>query len=169
MPKTKIVVDTSVIITGCGVPTFTSMADVSKASKEFNKTFVPCGGIKNSGDIVKSLGIGASATVSGYIFAGTDECPGEIFEINGKKYKNYNGSASKAEKIKQVEKDSSDKSEKYTVHVEGVEGMVEYRGSLESVVNTLCAGIQSGLAYCGAKNIKELQEKAEIRPLPKQN
>ncbi len=150
------------IQTGCGVPVFTSLVETAKAAKEFNKTFVPCGGIKNSGDIVKALATGASATVSGFIFAGTDECPGEIFEFNGKKYKHYNGSASKAEKVNQVKKDSSDKSEKYTVHIEGVEGMVEYRGSLESVVDGLCAGIRSGFSYCGAKNLKELQEKAKF-------
>lgn len=153
---------TTRIQTGCGVPMFTSLIETAKAAKEFGKTFMPDAGIKNSGDIVKALAIGACATVSGFIFAGTDECPGEVFELNGKKYKNYNGSASKAEKINQLKKDSSDKNEKYAVHVEGVEGMVEYRGSLETVVDSLCAGIRSGLSYCGARNINELHEKAEF-------
>lgn len=150
------------IQTGCGVPMFTSLIETSRAAKEFGKTFIPDAGIKNSGDIVKSLATGASAIVGGYIFAGTDECPGETFEINGKKFKNYNGSASKAEKIKQVKYDPNDKNDKYTVHVEGVEGMVEYRGSLETVVDSLCAGIRSGLSYCGAKNINELHKKARF-------
>lgn len=153
---------TTRIQTGCGVPMFTSLIETAKAAKEFGKTFMPDAGIKNSGDIVKALATGASATVSGFIFAGTDECPSEIIEISGKKYKNYNGSASKAEKIKQYQKDSSDKNDKYTVHVEGVEGLVEYKGSLESVVESLCAGIRSGLSYCGAKNIKELHDKHQF-------
>ena len=151
---------TTRIKTGCGVPMFTSLIETAKAAKEFGKTFMPDAGIKNSGDIVKSLATGACAVVSGFIFAATDECPGEIFELNGKRYKNYNGSASRVEKINQIQKDSSDKNEKYAIHIEGVEGMVEYRGSLEHVVEELCAGIKSGFSYCGSKNVLELHEKA---------
>jgi len=153
---------TTRIQTGCGVPMFTSLMETARAAKQFNKTFMPDAGIKNSGDIVKSLATGASAVVGGFIFAATDECPGEIFEFNGKKYKNYNGSASREEKMNHVKKDSSDKSEKYTVHIEGVEGMVEYRGSIETVVDHLCAGIKSGLSYCGAGNINELHKNAKF-------
>lgn len=153
---------TTRIQTGCGVPIITSLMETARAAKEFSKTFMPDAAMKNPGDVVKAFATGASAIVSGYLFAATDECPGEIFELNGKKYKSYNGSASRGEKIKQVQKDSSDKNEKYTVHIEGVEGLVEYRGSIESVVESLTAGIRSGFSYCGARNIPELHKKAQF-------
>ncbi len=45
---------------------------------------------------------------------------------------------------------------------EGVEGRVAYKGSLEDTVFQLIGGLRSGMGYCGAKNIAELQEKAEF-------
>lgn len=153
---------TTRIMTGYGVPGFTSLVEVSKAAKEFKKTFMPDAGIRNSGDIVKALATGASAIVAGSLFAGTDEAPGDIIEIDGKMYKKYNGSASYEEKTKQVEKDSSDKENHYTIHVEGVAAMVPYKGSLKLLVESLLAGVKSGLSYGGAGNIPELWEKARF-------
>lgn len=153
---------TTRIQTGFGVPTFTSLVETAKAAKEYNKTFMPDAGIKNSGDIVKALATGACGIVSGNLFAGCNECPGEIVEINGVKYKKYNGSASKSEKIKQMGNYSKDKNGKYIVHIEGVEGLVKYKGKLENLINNLLAGVRSGLAYAGANNINELAAKAQF-------
>ncbi|OGM05288.1 hypothetical protein A2125_00715 [Candidatus Woesebacteria bacterium GWB1_43_5] len=149
-------------MTGCGVPGFTSLLETSKAAKKYKKTFMPDAGIRNSGDIVKALATGASAIVAGSLFAGTDESPGKIKEIGGQKYKEYNGSASLEEKQNQVKRDPSDKSRAYTIHIEGVSAMVEYKGPLKSHVERLLAGVKSGFSYCGAKNIRELWEKAKF-------
>ncbi len=149
---------TTRIQTGFGLPSFTSLEQTARAARECKKTCMPDSGIKNSGDIVKALAIGACAVIGGYIFAGTDECPGPIVEVGGKRYKNYNGSASEVEKVKQYNHYKEDKNNQYTIHIEGVHGLVEYKGSLESVVNKLLAGVKSGLAYGGARNIKELQK-----------
>lgn len=148
--------------TGCGIPTLASLLDIAPVARKHNKTFIPCAGIKNSGDIVKALAAGASAIGAGSLFAGTVETPGNVIEIEGKKYKQYNGSASKAEKVKQVEIDSSDKGEEYTKHVEGVEAKVPYKGPVRDMVEDLCAGIRSGMSYCNAFNIEELWEKAQF-------
>jgi IMP dehydrogenase len=153
---------TTRIMTGFGVPMITSLLETAKAAKKFGKTFVPDAGIRNSGDIVKALATGASAILGGNVFAGTKEVPGKIVTIDGKKYKEYNGSASKAEKIKQVKKDSSDKNNNYTNQVEGVESYVPYKGPVEDVVIGLLAGVRSGLSYAGAKNIPELWKKAKF-------
>jgi IMP dehydrogenase len=45
---------------------------------------------------------------------------------------------------------------------EGVEGLVEYKGSLEKVINELLGGIQSGLAHTGAGDISAFQQKASL-------
>jgi IMP dehydrogenase len=153
---------TTRVMTGFGVPMITALLDTAKAAKEFHKTFAPDAGIRNSGDIVKSLATGSSAILGGNIFAGTDEAPGKIIIKNGQKYKEYNGSASKQEKVNQVRKDSSDKNENYVKQIEGVEGYVIYKGSLKNVVEGLLAGVRSGLSYAGAKNIPELWKKAQF-------
>jgi IMP dehydrogenase len=153
---------TTRIQTGFGLPGFTSLLQAARAAKKTGKTFVPDAGMRTSGDIVKALATGASAICAGFLFSGTDEAPGEKIEINGKFYKKYNGSASLAEKMAQVQKDPSDKNKQYVVHVEGVESLVPYKGPVSQVVESLLAGVRSGLAYAGARNIPELWAKAKF-------
>ena len=148
--------------TGFGVPSITALLETARSARKHKKTFAPDAGMRNSGDIVKSLATGASAICSGYLFAGCSECPGDFVEKAGQKYKRYNGSASKTEKVKQVKIDPADKSSAYTVHVEGVETLVPFKGPVSDVVESLLAGVRSGLSYGGAKNIPELWKKAEF-------
>lgn len=151
---------TTRIQTGCGVPQFSAIYETAKAARKMGKTIWADGGTKNSGDVVKCLAAGASAVILGYQIAGTTETPPKIIEINGQKYKNYNGSTSLTEKKKQVSKNGSDKDESYTLHVEGVEGMVPFRGPVKPILDALAAGIRSGFSYCGAQNITEIWQKA---------
>ena len=150
------------IVTGCGVPQITAISDAVAASKKFkNKTVLADGGIKNSGDIVKALAAGASAVTLGSLLAGTDEAPGEIIQKDGVFYKEYNGSTSIKEKEKQTQKHNGHKPH-FKLHIEGVEAIVRYKGPVGDVLNSLCAGIKSGLAYSGAKNIQELWKNARF-------
>jgi IMP dehydrogenase len=149
------------IQTGCGVPTLASLIDIDKVAKKHKKTFMPLAGLKNSGDIVKSLAAGASAARGGNLFAGTDEAPGEKVRVNGSFYKHYNGSTSEEEKEKHVE-NGNNHDKMYTKHIEGVESLVPYKGPVEDVVIRLLAGVRSGFSYCGAQNIDELWEKARF-------
>lgn len=153
---------TTRVMTGCGVPTLTSLLETAKAAKEYKKTFMPDAGIKNSGDIVKALATGASAIVAGFLFAGTAEAPGKIVEINSVKYKRYNGSASFKEKGEHIKKNSLDKKTNYTAHIEGVSGLVTYKGPVKGYLEKLLAGVRSGFSYCGAQNINELWKKAQF-------
>lgn len=98
------------------------------------------GGIKNAGDCVKALCF-ADMVMAGNLFAGTDEAPGEIQEINGKKYKSYNGS-------------STHKSNR----IEGVEALVPYKGSSKNILTKLIEGIQSGCSYQGVDNLNDLKK-----------
>ena len=109
------------IVTGCGLPVFASLLEVAKSARKHKKTFIPDAGTRNSGDIVKAFGAGASAVLCGFLLAGTDEAPGMLVEVNGKKYKTYNGSTSVTEKRKHLEKDGGDKNGNYTIQIEGVE------------------------------------------------
>lgn len=154
---------TTRIQTGCGVPQITALMEAVRAKKKFkNKYILADSGATNSGDIVKALATGADAYQGGSIFAGCDETPSETIEINGLKYKEYNGSTSRREKLRQLLKDKSHKSESYHLHIEGVEAMVPYKGPLNKIVDELTAGIRSGFSYCGAGNLRELWENAEF-------
>lgn len=153
---------TTRVVTGSGMPQLTAIIECARAAKEFNKPLMADGGLKNSGDVVKALAAGATCVMSGNLFAGTIETPGEIIEISGKKYKSYNGSASATEKINQYKKNSSDKSTEYTKHVEGLERLVDCRGSVAEIIDQLAKGIASGFSYSGARNISELQQKAQF-------
>lgn len=148
--------------TGCGLPGFASLLEVAPVAKKHKKTFLPDAGMRTSGDIVKALATGASGAVCGFIFAGTNEAPGKLVEKDGVKYKEYNGSASEKEKVKHVQKYSRDKGINYTIQIEGVSSLVPYKGPVKDVVETLKAGIRSGLSYCGARNIHELHKKAQF-------
>jgi IMP dehydrogenase len=151
---------TTRIETGHGVPQVTAILEASKAAKEFGKTIIADGGIKNSGDIVKALAAGANAVMLGNMLAGCDESPGEIFELNEIKYKKYFGSTSVEQKQKHLEKLQTDAN--YLKHIEGVSGSVLSIGPLSEIIEKLKAGIASGFSYSGAGNLKELHKKAKF-------
>ncbi|MBA3415001.1 MAG: guanosine monophosphate reductase [Chloroflexia bacterium] len=152
------------ITTGAGVPQITAIAEVARARAErYPDRFVLAdGGAANAGDIVKALAAGADAYLGGSLFAGTDEAPGELVEVAGGRFKHYNGSTSPDEKRRQVANYEAFKDDHYALHVEGVNAMVPARGPVAAVVAALCAGIRSGLSYCGAFSIPELHERARF-------
>lgn len=154
---------TTRIVAGSGVPQITAIQDAVRAKGRFkNKYVIADGGATKSGDIVKALAVGADAVACGSLFAGTDEAPGKIIEKNGVFYKEYNASTSKTEKTSQLKKNNNGKTPHFTLHVEGVESLVKYKGPVKVVIGELLAGIKSGLSYSGAKNIKELHQKAKF-------
>lgn len=142
---------TTRIETGNGIPLLSSLIEGAKAKESFlnaypnKKVFIMSdGGCRAAGDVVKSLCF-ADLCMIGNMFAGTDEAPGLILEIDGKRYKEYAGSSTHRGS-----------------RTEGVEALVPSKGSAESVLNRIIEGIQSGASYQGAINLKELKEKASF-------
>ncbi|HQC38407.1 MAG TPA: IMP dehydrogenase, partial [Thermotogota bacterium] len=116
-----------------------------------------------SGDVAKAIAAGASTVMIGSIFAGAEEAPGETIIYDGRKFKAYRGMGS----IGAMQAGSSDRyfqsgvnSEKLVP--EGVEGMLPFKGRVSDIVYQLCGGLRSGMGYCGAKNIAELQRNARF-------
>lgn len=153
---------TTRVVAGVGVPQLTAIMNVARVALKRGVPVIADGGIKNSGDIVKALGAGASSVMLGSMLAGTDEAPGEISEMNGEKYKSFRGMGSLA-----VMKDgaSSDryfqKNEKEFVP-EGVEGAVKYKGPLKDIVFQMVGGLKSGMGYIGAKTISDMRGRARF-------
>jgi IMP dehydrogenase len=148
------------IQTGCGVPQITAMLETSNAAKRHKKTLICDGGMENSGDVVKALAAGASAIMTGQLFAGAKEAAGKLIEKNGKNFKQYNGSTSPSEKKRQIKEMGGRRPSNYAIQVEGVETLVPYQGELQDVVNGLTANIRSGFSYLGARKIEDLWKNA---------
>ena len=153
------------VITGSGVPQLTAVLDCAKIGNEHNVPIISDGGTRTSGDATKALAAGAHSVMIGGILGGTDESPGSTISKNGKRFKIYRGMASLGASLGRKSKDSgnaglTDDLNDYVA--EGVEGMVPYRGSVTDIITQIMGGIRSGLSYCGAHNIQQMQKNAEF-------
>ena len=155
---------TTRVIAGIGVPQLTAIMDVYNVAKKYNIPVIADGGIRYSGDIVKAIAAGASAVMMGSIFAGCEESPGEVIIYQGRKYKIYRGMGS-IPAMKGGSKDryfQDDVKDAEKLVPEGVEGMIAYKGRVKEIFHQLAGGLKSGMGYIGAKNIEQLQQKAEF-------
>jgi IMP dehydrogenase len=154
------------VITGSGVPQLTAILDSVKIAKEYDIPVISDGGIRNSGDLTKALAAGSSSVMVGSLLGGTDESPGKTLVKNGKKYKIYRGMASFYASLGRKYREEGQQiieSEDLNDYVpEGVEAMVSYKGSVVEIIRQLVGGLRSGLSYCGAKTINEMQQNAEF-------
>ena len=172
---------TTRVVTGAGVPQITAIAEAYRAVKDAQIPIVADGGIKYSGDITKALAAGASICMMGSLFAGTDESPGETILYQGRTFKTYRGMGSLAamaqgsgERYFQGAEDESSPANSIgesedgggnrlaKLVPEGIEGRVPYRGPLSMIVYQLVGGLRSGMGYCGAATIAELQQKSRF-------
>jgi IMP dehydrogenase len=148
------------------MPQITAVAEVADVAAEHDIPVIADGGIRYSGDAIKAIAAGADAVMLGSYFAGTDEAPGRVITMNGKKYKQYRGMGSVgAMKSGESEdnrylKEEPDDEEEYVP--EGVEAATPYKGSLESELHQLTGGMQSGMGYVGSETIPEFKRRAEF-------
>lgn len=144
---------TTRVETGNGVPQLTALMDVAEArsnmmrddkNRGYNYQIIADGGIKSAGDIVKALCF-ADMVMAGNLFAGCDEAPGNILNVNGRTYKEYVGSSTHK-----------------TNHIEGVAAMVPYKGPVSGVLTKLIEGLQSGCSYQGCSRLAELRDNPQF-------
>lgn len=153
------------VVTGSGVPQLTAVMDCAKIGKENDIPIISDGGTRNSGDATKALAAGASSVMIGSMFGGTDESPGALLTKNGKRFKVYRGMASLAASLGRKSKENGhfsfdDDLNDYVA--EGVEAMTPYKGSVTDILKQLTGGVRSGLSYCGAHTILQMQENAQF-------
>ena len=101
----------------------------------------------------------------GSILGGTDESPGSFISKNGKRFKIYRGMASFYASLGRKSKENDKVSIEDDLNdyvAEGVDAMVPYKGSVTDILKQLTGGIRSGLSYCGAHTIPEMQKNAEF-------
>lgn len=141
--------------TGHGLPTLYSVA-ICSAQKKLERSralIMADGGLKSSGDIVKSLAFGADLCMLGSMLAGTPESPGEeIVSLSGVRAKTYRGMASK-----EAQTDWRGKARS----LEGISSAIPVKESVSKIIDELSFNIKSGLSYTGSTNIKDFQERVK--------
>ncbi len=152
---------TTRVVAGIGVPQITAVMDCYQVAKEYGIPIIADGGIKYSGDITKAIAAGGSVCMMGSMFAGCDESPGTYELYQGRKYKVYRGMGSIAA-MENGSKDRYFQTDAKKLVPEGVEGRVAYKGSVEDTVFQMLGGLRSGMGYCGARDIKTLQDTARF-------
>ncbi|MBB4833595.1 GMP reductase [Staphylococcus hominis] len=119
------------------------LAALNICSKAARKPIIADGGIRTHGDIAKSIRFGATMVMIGSLFAAHAESPGETVELEGKRYKEYFGSASEFQKGEHK-------------NVEGKKMFVEHKGSLKDTLVEMQQDLQSSISYAGGKDLKSL-------------
>lgn len=155
---------TTRVIAGVGVPQITAISDVASYCKEKGICVIADGGIKFSGDIVKALAAGGDTVMLGSLLAGCEESPGDEVVFQGRRFKVYVGMGSLAA-MKRGSADRYFQAKETTTKKlvpEGIEGRVAYKGPLTDTIYQLCGGIRSGMGYCGAKTITDLQNRHQF-------
>ena len=154
---------TTRVVAGVGVPQLTAIMDCCEASDKAGIPIIADGGIRYSGDIAKALAGGASTVMLGSLLAGMDESPGETVLYEGRVYKTYRGMGSIAAMAKgSKDRYFQDSTETKKLVPEGIEGIVPYKGPLQDTVHQLMGGLRASMGYCGAKDINDMQTKAEF-------
>jgi IMP dehydrogenase len=154
---------TTRVVSGAGMPQITAVAEVADVAAPEGVPVIADGGIRYSGDAIKAIAAGADAVMLGSYFAGTEEAPGRVITMNGKKYKQYRGMGS-------VGAMKSGGGERYLKEAdgdeefvpEGVEAATPYKGTLASELHQLVGGMRSGMGYVGAATIPAFKERSEF-------
>jgi IMP dehydrogenase len=147
---------TTRMVSGHGVPTMASIMDVDEwrdISNSYNCSIIADGGIRNSGDMVKSFAAGADAVMVGSMLAGTDEAPGDILtDAGGREVKMFRGMASAAAQ--------SDSTGRISVS-EGISTTIPYKGSVNHILTQIRGGLGSGCSYSGSEKLSNLSSVSE--------
>jgi IMP dehydrogenase len=150
---------TTRLVTGCGYPQLSAVLEICEARdawvRERDMRYVPViadGGIKHSGDIVKALVAGADFVMTGSLFSGCAETPGDAVEIDGKMRKVYRGMASRDAQLGWFGRD--------VVAPEGETSFVDPKPPFEQILKSLIGGLQSGMSYLGCTTLTDLRLRA---------
>ena len=109
------------------------------------KPIIADGGIREHGDIAKSIRFGASMVMIGSMLAGHEESPGQTVEVDGKLYKEYYGSASDFNKGEYK-------------HVEGKRILEPIKGQLQNTMREMQEDLQSSISYAGGTQLLDIRK-----------
>jgi IMP dehydrogenase len=138
--------------TGVYAPTPWSVARAAEVRRR--ALIIGDSGVRMPADMCKLLALGADVVMVGSALAGTEEAPGRIVMVDGKKYKIMRGAASFS-----VQQESGYLDPEY---IEGAETMVPYKGAVAVVVQRYLAGLRSSMSYMNARSLDEYRRNASF-------
>jgi len=150
---------TTRIVAGVGVPQITAIASVADTVKDSGIPVIADGGVRFSGDVAKAIAAGADSVMMGSLLAGTDESPGRVITMKGRRYKQYRGMGSLGVMSGGVSSDryfQKNDIGRTKFVPEGVEGVTPYVGSVSDVIYQLTGGLKSAMGYTGSRTIAEM-------------
>lgn len=154
---------TTRVVAGVGVPQVTAIAECAQVAARHGVPVIADGGVKFSGDVAKAIAAGADAVMIGSLLAGTDEAPGEVVLLSGRRYKTYRGMGSieamragSADRYFQSDEGDPEAVVRKLVP-EGIVGRVPYRGSVHEVVYQLVGGLRASMGYTGSRDVAEMK------------
>lgn len=121
------------------------LSAVRLCSKAASKPIIADGGVRHNGDIAKCVRFGASMVMIGSMLAGHLESPGNVITLDGKRYKQYWGSASEIQKGAYR-------------NVEGKQMLVPYRGSIKDTLDEMQQDLQSSISYAGGRDLMSIRK-----------
>ncbi len=121
------------------------LSAVKWCARVATKPIIADGGIREHGDIAKSIRFGATMVMIGSMLAGHEESPGQTVEVDGKLYKEYYGSASDFNKGEYK-------------HVEGKRILEPVKGRLADTMVEMEQDVQSSISYSGGKKLMDIRK-----------
>lgn len=121
------------------------LSAVRWCAKAATKPIIADGGIRDHGDVAKSIRFGATLVMIGSLFSGHEQSPGETIEVDGKLYKEYFGSASEFQKGARK-------------NVEGKKILTPFKGDLFDTLEEMQQDLQSSISYAGGKDLEALRK-----------
>jgi GMP reductase len=109
------------------------------------KPIIADGGIREHGDIAKSIRFGATMVMIGSMLAGHEESPGLTVVEDGKRFKEYYGSASDFNKGEYK-------------HVEGKRILEPIKGALADTLIEMEQDVQSAISYAGGTQLMDIRK-----------
>ena len=139
-------------VTGVNTPMFSTVRDCANAT---DKPIIADGGARSYGDVAKAIGVGATAVMSGYFFAGSPETPerSRIYDPTTHAIKSvYRGMASR-DAMNVIREQAN------MPTPEGRTTVTNEKPSVKLIVNEIAGGLRSAFSYVGARNFNEFQSK----------
>ncbi|CAJ0590392.1 unnamed protein product [Cylicocyclus nassatus] len=139
--------------TGVGYPQLSAVLECADAAHGLRGHVISDGGCTNSGDVAKAFGAGADFVMIGGLFAGHDQCGGEVIEQNGRKFKLFYGMSSDTAMNKHHGSVAEYRAS------EGKTITIPYRGDVNLTVLDILGGLRSACTYTGSAKLKELPKR----------
>lgn len=148
--------------TGVGYPQLSAIIECADAAHGLGGLVCADGGCVTPGDVAKGFAAGADFIMLGGMFAGHDECLGELIEENGKRFKRFYGMSS-AEAMEKHHGSMADYRSS-----EGRSVNVPYRGAVKNTILDILGGLRSTCTYVGAQRLKQLSKRTTFIRVSKQ-